>query len=121
MGERDTRLFVQFESHIVETWMRAGWISPPESESSGQFSPPDVARAHLIHDLKVQFGVNDEGIDLILDLVDQIYGLRRCLRRVLISGPGRRRSLTGKRISSRRRAKSVKGIGKRGTARTRNS
>jgi chaperone modulatory protein CbpM len=40
------------------------------------FSDTDVARAHLIRDLKSDFGVNDEGIDVILHLVDQLHGLR---------------------------------------------
>ena len=41
------------------------------------FSDMDVARAHLIRDLKGDFGVNDEGVDIILHLVDQLHGLRR--------------------------------------------
>jgi chaperone modulatory protein CbpM len=41
------------------------------------FSDMDVARARLIQDLKVAFGVNDEGIDVILHLMDQLHGLRR--------------------------------------------
>jgi chaperone modulatory protein CbpM len=39
-------------------------------------------RAHLIHDLE-RLGVNDEGIPVILDLVDQLHGLRRTLRDLL--------------------------------------
>jgi chaperone modulatory protein CbpM len=34
----------------------------------------------LIQDLKVDFGVNDEGIAIVLHLLDQLYGLR-CLVR----------------------------------------
>ena len=41
-----------------------------------RFSDTDVARARLIQDLKGDFGVNDEGIDVILHLVDQLHGLR---------------------------------------------
>jgi chaperone modulatory protein CbpM len=39
----------------------------------------DVARARLIDDLKSGFGVNDEGVDVILHLVDQLHGMRRAL------------------------------------------
>jgi chaperone modulatory protein CbpM len=39
----------------------------------------DVARAHLIQDLKADLGVNDEGVDVILHLVDQLHGLRRAM------------------------------------------
>ena len=38
--------------------------------------------ARLIQDLKVDFGVNDEGIAIVLHLFDQLYGLR-CLVRDL--------------------------------------
>jgi chaperone modulatory protein CbpM len=42
----------------------------------------DIARACLIRDLKTDFGVNDEGIDVILHLVDQLHGLRRTLEQL---------------------------------------
>jgi hypothetical protein len=38
-----------------------------------------VARAQLIRDLKDDLGVNDEGVGVILNLVDQVHGLRRVL------------------------------------------
>jgi chaperone modulatory protein CbpM len=44
------------------------------------FSEIDVARARLIRELQVDFGVNDEGVGVILNLVDQLYGMRRTLR-----------------------------------------
>ena len=47
-----------------------------------RFSDTDAARAHLIRDLKTDFGVNDEGVDVVLHLVDQLYGLRKALRRL---------------------------------------
>jgi len=43
------------------------------------FSDMDVARARLIRDLKIDLGVNDEGVDVILHLLDQLHGLRRVL------------------------------------------
>ncbi|MCS3928869.1 hypothetical protein M2175_003900 [Bradyrhizobium elkanii] len=43
-------------------------------------SEADLARARLIQDLKAYFGVNDEGITIILHLLDQLYG-PRCLVR----------------------------------------
>ena len=38
-----------------------------------------VGRARLIQDLKTDLGVNDEGVDVILHLLDQLHGLRRAL------------------------------------------
>src|SRR5262249_12254478 len=43
----------------------------------------DLARARLIRDLREDFGVNDEGISVILHLVDQMHGLRRSMQGLL--------------------------------------
>jgi hypothetical protein len=48
-------------------------------EPRGEISDVDAARALFIRDLQGDFGVNDEGIDLVLHLVDQVHGLRRAL------------------------------------------
>jgi chaperone modulatory protein CbpM len=48
-------------------------------DAEAQFTEADVARAELIHDLKRDLGVNDEGISVILDLIDQLHGMRRTL------------------------------------------
>jgi len=45
----------------------------------------DLARARLIRDLKNDLGVNDEGVGVILHLLDQIHGLRRTLEDLLLS------------------------------------
>jgi chaperone modulatory protein CbpM len=60
----------------------AGWLAPGRGHETLQFSDIDIARAHLIHDLK-HLGVNDDSIPVILDLVDQVHGLRRTLRELL--------------------------------------
>jgi len=61
----------------LEVWVEQRWLIPDQTSAEMTFSDADVARAHLIRDLKGDFGVNDEGIDVILHLVDQLHGLRR--------------------------------------------
>jgi chaperone modulatory protein CbpM len=68
------------EAAVLETWVEAGWIVPREDTEAQRFSEVDVARARLIQDLRHDLGVNDEGVAIILDLVDQIHGLRGRLR-----------------------------------------
>jgi chaperone modulatory protein CbpM len=64
----------------LEFWLEQRWLIPEEASAAGMtFSDVDVARARLIQDLKTDFGVNDEGVDVILHLVDQLHGLRRAL------------------------------------------
>ena len=48
-------------------------------EPRSEISDIDAARAVFIRDLQGDFGVNDEGIELVLHLVDQVHGLRRAL------------------------------------------
>ena len=48
-------------------------------------SEVDLARAQLICDLQDDLGVNDEGVEVILDLLDQLYGLRQAVRDMLDS------------------------------------
>lgn len=62
---------------VLDFWLEQRWLIPEETPAGVRFSDMDVARAHLIHDLKHDFGANDEGIDVILHLMDQLHGLRR--------------------------------------------
>ena len=43
----------------------------------------DLARAELIRDLRDDLGVNDEGISVVLHLLDQVHGLRRSMQHLL--------------------------------------
>ena len=67
----------------IETWIAAGWIRPAAVDDA-PLDEIDRARARLIRDLKQGLGVNDEAIPIILDLLDQVHGLRRALREVLV-------------------------------------
>ena len=60
---------------------RAGCCRATPS-SGREFSDLDLARAHFIRDLQ-NLGVNYEGIPIVLDLVDQVHGLRRVARDLL--------------------------------------
>jgi chaperone modulatory protein CbpM len=73
---------IHIERRIVETWIAAGWLMP-QRDPELAFSEVDLARAQLIRELKEDFGVNDEGISLILHLLDQVHGLRRSMRELL--------------------------------------
>jgi chaperone modulatory protein CbpM len=79
----ETREFIS-RSHLdtptLNAWIEAEWLLPLASGKTFQFSDADLARARLIQDLKKDFGVNNEGIAIILHLLDQLHGLR-CLVR----------------------------------------
>jgi chaperone modulatory protein CbpM len=63
----------------IEQWFALEWIAPPQAAPRAVISEVDAARAFFIRDLKVEFGVNDEGIEIVLRLVDQMHGLRRAM------------------------------------------
>lgn len=67
------------EIRTLELWIEQRWLMPEAGETGEVFAERDMARASLIRDLTRDFGVNDEGIDVILHLVDQLHGLRRTL------------------------------------------
>ena len=70
----------RIERHVLEQWIERRWIVPPEQLSLNiALSEVDAARAVFIRELRADFGVNDEGVDLVLHLVDQLHGLRRLL------------------------------------------
>jgi chaperone modulatory protein CbpM len=74
---------VRVDADLLDAWVEAGWLRPQRGHSGWSFSEADLARAHLICDLQVEFDVNDEGIAIALDLLDQVHNLRRTLRGVL--------------------------------------
>jgi chaperone modulatory protein CbpM len=61
-------------------WIEEDWIRPVQKQDGWRFSTIDLMRAQLILDLRGHMGVNDEGVAIVLHLVDQIHGLRRALR-----------------------------------------
>ena len=71
------------EYRSLEAWIAAGWLIPPQTEPELMFNDVDLARAQLIRDLREDFGVNDEGVSVILHLVDQMHGLRRSMHDLL--------------------------------------
>jgi len=73
----------RLEAQSLETWVAEGWLVREPGEAGQHFTEADVARAQLIHDLQRDLGVNEEGIGVILDLLDQLYGVRRTLGQLL--------------------------------------
>jgi chaperone modulatory protein CbpM len=63
----------------LELWLEQRWLIPEQTAVGMRFSDVDVARARLIQELKTGFCVNDEGVDVILHLLDQLHGLRHAL------------------------------------------
>ncbi|MEM7173258.1 MAG: chaperone modulator CbpM [Pseudomonadota bacterium] len=63
----------------LQIWIEQNWVLPVEQDGEYLFDQSDVARVHLIAELRQDLGVNDEAIPVVLRLLDQIYGLRKAL------------------------------------------
>jgi chaperone modulatory protein CbpM len=69
----------QLDRETLEVWIEEEWLLPSGTTTEATFSEADLARAELIRDLMQDLGVNDEGVGVILNLLDQMHGLRRAL------------------------------------------
>jgi chaperone modulatory protein CbpM len=76
-------LRARLEHHSLEMFIASGWIIPQQTDPELMFSDVDLARAQLIRDLREDLGVNDEGVSVILHLIDQMHGLRRTMQDLL--------------------------------------
>ncbi len=75
----------QLDRETLEMWIDEEWLIPHGVATDLAFSEADLARARLIRDLIRDLGVNDEGVGVILNLLDQMHGLRKALAEVLQS------------------------------------
>ena len=82
MEAHEFSVHARINAQTLDAWLEAGWLTPRRNDDGTHYSDVDLARAHLIEDLK-DLGINDEGVPVILDLVDQLHGLRRVLRELL--------------------------------------
>jgi chaperone modulatory protein CbpM len=85
MDRREFLLRARIDPDAIDLWVDAGWLTPGQASGEWTFSEIDLARTRLIQDLTENFGVNDEGVPIILGLVDQLHGLRRVLRELLVA------------------------------------
>ena len=84
MERREFLKRARLDSDAIDLWVDAGWLAPRHASGEWTFSEIDLARTRLIQDLSGDLGVNDEGIPIILGLVDQLHGLRRFLGELLV-------------------------------------
>ncbi len=77
--EREFLERTRLDQGTLEIWIEEEWLVPAHAARELAFTEMDLARANLIRDLKEKMGVNDEGLGVILHLLDQMHGLRRAL------------------------------------------
>jgi chaperone modulatory protein CbpM len=66
-------------------WVENRWVLPEPRGATFLFHEVDVARVELIIEIRRDFAVDDEALPVVLGLLDQLYGLRRHMRRLCAS------------------------------------
>lgn len=76
------RRFAALDRAELSRWIENRWVLPEEQGGRWLFHEVDVARVELILEIRREFAVDDEGLALTLNLLDQLYSLRRQMRRL---------------------------------------
>jgi chaperone modulatory protein CbpM len=66
----------------LEAWIHERWVLPESGSAGWVFQEVDVARIHLIKEMKHDLAINEEAMPVVLQLLDQVYALRRRLKEV---------------------------------------
>jgi chaperone modulatory protein CbpM len=66
----------------LENYISREWVRPVRKEKVCYFEEIDISRIQLIQQLRHDMHVGDEAMDVVLSLLDQMYGLRARMRRL---------------------------------------
>ena len=83
MDDLEFRLYLKIDVVQLDLWIEQGWLIPETSDGRRQFRDADVARARLILDLMGNMGVNEAGVDIVMELVDELHGLRGTMGKLM--------------------------------------
>ncbi|HAZ13841.1 MAG: hypothetical protein A2X86_14400 [Bdellovibrionales bacterium GWA2_49_15] len=71
----DVSLAYHIPTEVIIFYIKHEWIYPIDRENL-LLDEEDIARIHLINELREDFGVNDDAIPIILHLIDQLNYFR---------------------------------------------
>lgn len=66
----------------LRRWIEERWVRPESGAQGYVFHEVDVARVRLIRELRYELLIDEEAMPVVLQLLDQVYALRRRLRLV---------------------------------------
>ncbi len=73
----------ELNQETLDVWIKEEWLIPAGTGAEPKFSEADLARAKLIRDLLDDMGINDAGVGVILNLLDQMHSLRKVMADML--------------------------------------
>ena len=74
------RMIAGLQEAELRRWIDERWVRPEPTGGGYVFREVDVARVRLIVELRRELAIDEEALPVVLQLLDQVYGLRRRLR-----------------------------------------
>jgi chaperone modulatory protein CbpM len=74
--------FAGLEAAELARWVENRWVLPEREGEGFLFREIDIARVELILEIRREYTVDDDSLALVLGLLDQVYSLRRQMRRL---------------------------------------
>jgi chaperone modulatory protein CbpM len=68
------------EDADLARWIANSWVKPDLADGRYVFEDIDIARVHLIYELRQELDVNEAALPVVLLLLDQLYDVRRHLQ-----------------------------------------
>jgi len=72
----------RIDRQTLEDYIARQWLRPVSHTSGWYFEEIDIARLELVCHLTQDINVNEEGMDVVLSLLDQLYGLRAHMQKL---------------------------------------
>lgn len=66
----------------LTAWIEQSWVRPSSEDGVWRFDDGDIARLELICELRRGLEINDDGMPVVLSLLDQLYAARQTLTHV---------------------------------------
>ncbi len=66
----------------LQRWIGNAWVRPDGSADNYLFRDIDVERVRLILELRDELQVGEDALPVVLSLLDQLYDMRRRMRRL---------------------------------------
>jgi chaperone modulatory protein CbpM len=76
------RRFAELDAAELARWVENRWVLPERDSETWLFREVDIARVELILEVRREFSSGDDAMALTLGLLDQVYSLRRQMRRL---------------------------------------
>jgi chaperone modulatory protein CbpM len=72
--------FTRLDAPMLEHWIAVGWLKPHRGDEGFLFDETDIARTHLLCDLRYEMELRDDELTMVLSLIDQLLSTRALLK-----------------------------------------